>query len=172
MNMKKRDHDSNLDRLFDTTPIGMFILNEDALIEKINDAALELFQITRKDALGTRIGNGLHCQGSIEDGCGFGIQCKTCELRLAFEVTLETGQPTTRLKYTKIMLRKQEGKRYWFKASLTPLLISGKNNVVLALDNITDSKLVEESKLELLTSEEKQRRLRLSKGSCQNSGLR
>jgi PAS domain S-box-containing protein len=145
--MKKRNHESNLDRLFDTTPIGMFALNEDALIEKINDAALDLFQITREDALGKRIGNGLHCQGSTEDGrgCGFGIQCKTCKLRLATKVTLETGQPTTRLKYTKIMLRNHEEKRYWFKASLTPLLISGKNSVVVALDNITDSKLVEDS---------------------------
>jgi len=147
MNMKKRDHEeSNLDRLFDTTPIGMFALNEDALIEKINDAALDLFQITREDVLGKRIGNGLHCQGSTEDrrGCGFGIQCKTCKLRLATKVTLETGQPTTRLKYTKIMLRDQEEKRYWFKASLTPILISEKNSVVVALDNITDSKLAED----------------------------
>jgi len=147
MNMRKRDHESNLDRLFDTTPIGMFALNEDALIEKINDAALDLFQITREDALGKRIGNGLHCQGSTEDrrGCGFGIQCKTCKLRLATKVTLETGQPTTRLKYTKIMLHNHEEKRYWFKASLTPLLINGKNSVVVALDNITDSKLAEDS---------------------------
>jgi len=146
--MNKRNHEeSNLDRLFDTTPIGMFALNEDALIEKINDAALDLFQITREDALGKRIGNALHCQGSTEDrrGCGFGIQCKTCKLRLATEVTLKTGQPTTRLKYTKIMLCNHEEKRYWFKASLTPLLISGKNNVVVALDNITDSKLAEDS---------------------------
>jgi len=148
MTMNKRYHEeSNLDRLFDTTPIGMFTLNEDALIEKINDAALDLFQITREDVLGKRIGNGLHCQGSTEDsrGCGFGIQCKTCKLRLATEVTLKTGQPTTRLKYTKIMLCNHEEKRYWFKASLTPLLISGKNNVVVALDNITDSKLAEDS---------------------------
>jgi len=148
MTMNKRDsEESNLQRLFNTTPISMFVLNEDTLIEKINDAALDLFQLNREDALGKRIGNGLNCQGSTEDnrGCRFGIQCKTCKLRLATRFALETGQATTRLEYSKVLIHNEKEKKYWFRASLTPLLISGKNNVVVALDNITDSKLVEDS---------------------------
>ncbi|MDR3601721.1 MAG: PAS domain S-box protein [Desulfosporosinus sp.] len=148
MTMNKRDTDeSNLDRLFNTTPIGMFVLNEDTLIEKINDAALDLFQISREDALGKRVGDGLNCQGSTEDsrGCGFGVQCELCKLRLTTGYTLETGQATIRLEYSKIMLQNQKEKKYWFRASLTPLVISGRNIVVVGLDNITDSKLVEDS---------------------------
>lgn len=166
MTMGKRDHEEcNLDILFNTTPIGMFVLNDDALIEKINDEALELFQIDREDALGKRIGNGLHCQGSTEDsrGCGFGRQCKSCKLRLATGVTLETGQAITGLEYSKIILYSDKSKKYWFRASLTPLSINGKNNIVLALDNITDSKLVEDSakKYQVLMeqNEEQQRRM-------------
>ena len=162
MTMNKRDHEeSNWERLFNTTPIGMFVLNEDALIEKINDAALDLFQINREDALGKHVGNGLNCQGSTEDiqGCGFGLQCQSCKLRLAVEAAFETGQTRTRLEYSKVLIHNEKERKYWFRASLTPIMISGKRNVVVALDNITDSKLVEDSKIELLTSEEKQRRL-------------
>jgi PAS domain S-box-containing protein len=139
--------DSNFERLFDTTPIGMFVLNENLLIEKINDAALELFQIKREDALGKRVGDGLNCQGSTEDhrGCGFGKQCKSCELRLSAGVTLETGEAATKLEYSKTILTDSKGTKYWFRASLTPLFLKGKNNIVVALDNITDSKIVEKT---------------------------
>jgi len=160
MTMNKRDHEeSNWERLFNTTPIGMFVLNEDALIEKINDATLDLFQINREDALGKHVGNGLNCQGSTENiqGCGFGLQCQSCKLRLAVEAAFETGQTRTRLEYSKVLIHNEKERKYWFRASFTPIMISGKRNVVVALDNITDSKLVEDSEIDLLKSEEKQR---------------
>ena len=116
MTMNKRDpEESNWERLFNTTPIGMFVLNEDALIEKINDAALDLFQINREDALGKHVGNGLNCQGSTEDiqGCGFGLQCQSCKLRLAVEAAFETGQTRTRLEYSKVLIHNEKERKYW-----------------------------------------------------------
>ena len=147
MTMNERDsYESNLLRIFRSIPIGMLVLNEDALIEKINDAALDLFQINRKDALGKRVGNALNCQGSTEDsrGCGFGLQCQSCKLRLAVESALKTGHATTRLEYCKVLIDNVKERKYWFRASITPI-INGKRNVVVALENITDSKLVEDS---------------------------
>ena len=145
---------SNFEMIFNTSPIGMFLLNEYSLLKKINNSALEYLDQNREDTLGKRFGNGIHCQGSTEDiqGCGFGLSCQTCKLRLAVDSAFITGQVTTRLEYCKVLIHNETKKKYWFQASITPIMISGKRNVVVALDNITDSKIVEDS-------EEKQRRL-------------
>ena len=160
MNQEKTEV-SNFDIIFHASPIGIFILNEDLLIEKINNTALEFLDQTREDALGKRFGNEIHCQGSTEDsqGCTFGRHCQSCKLRLAVGLAFDSGQATTRLEYSKVLLHNKENQRFWFKASITPVIIGGKRNVIVALDDITDSKLVEDSKIEILKSEEQQKRL-------------
>jgi len=146
MNLKDNDT-SNFELIFNTSPIGMLVLNENALLEKINNSALEYLKQNREAALGQRIGNGLNCKGSTEDlrGCGYGTQCQSCQLRIAVETAFETEQATTRLEYSKVLIHNEKEMKYWFRASLTPIVVDGKRNVVVALDNITDSKLVENS---------------------------
>ena len=148
LNMKEENTEANnFEIIFNTSPIGMLILNEQELIWKINDAALDFLSSNREDTLGQRLGNGFHCQGSTEDlqGCGYGLQCQVCSLRSAVEAAFETGQATTRLEYSKELIHKEKLQKYWFRASLTPIMIRGERNVVVAIDNITDSKLVEDS---------------------------
>jgi PAS domain S-box-containing protein len=124
----------------------MFLINEYLLIDKINNTALEFFDLNREEALGKRFGNEIHCQGSTEDiqGCGYGIQCKSCKLRLGVVLALEKGQATTRFEY-QVLIHNEKKSKYWFQASITPVMINGKRNVVVALENISDSKLVEDS---------------------------
>ncbi|MDR3542803.1 MAG: ATP-binding protein [Desulfosporosinus sp.] len=150
---------SNFEVIFNTSPIAMLVLNINELIWKINDAALDFLGSNREATLGQRLGNGLHCQGSTEDlqGCGYGRQCQSCKLRVAVEAAFKTRQATTQLEYSKVLIHNDKDRKYWFRASLTPIMISGKCNVVVAIDNITDSKLVEDSEIELLKSEEKHR---------------
>lgn len=138
---------NKFDLIFNTSPIGMFLLNEESQVEKINDAGLELLVPHPKDALGQRIGNGIHCSGSIENnkGCGFGIQCQTCQLKLALESAFRTGQPITQLEYSKVLIQKEKEIVFWFKASITPITSEGKCYRVVALDNITDSKLIHDT---------------------------
>ncbi|MHB8072229.1 hybrid sensor histidine kinase/response regulator [Desulfosporosinus fructosivorans] len=160
---KENTETSNFELIFETSPIGMFLLNEYSLVKKINNAALEFLNQNRKDALNKRFGNEIHCQGSTEDiqGCGFGLQCQSCKLQLAINSVLKTGQAITGVEYAKVLIHNGETRKYWFRASVTPIMISEKCNVVVALDNITDSKAVEDStkksETELLLSEEKQR---------------
>ncbi|SDG68986.1 PAS domain S-box protein [Desulfosporosinus hippei] len=138
---------SNFEMIFNSSPIGMFLLNEDSLLENINNAALEFLYRTREESMGKRFGDEVRCKGSAEDikGCGFGLQCQTCKMRLAIESALKTGQPITHLEYTKILIHNGKARKYWFLASVTPVMIKGNRHVVVALDNITDNKLVEDS---------------------------
>lgn len=116
---------SNFEIIFNTSPIGMFLINEYLLIDKINNTALEFFDLNREEALGKRFGNEIHCQGSIEDiqGCGYGIQCKSCQLRLGVVLALETGQATTRFEY-QVLIHNEKKSKYWFLASISSLINS------------------------------------------------
>ncbi|HBV87253.1 MAG TPA: hybrid sensor histidine kinase/response regulator [Desulfosporosinus sp.] len=136
---------SNFEIIFNSSPIGMFLINEDFLIEKINNSGVEYLDHNQRGILGKRIGNEIHCQGSIEDvqGCGFGPKCQSCKLRLAIVLAFNAGQATTDLEYCQVLIDHEIKRRYWFKASITPIRIRDKRKVVVALDNITDSKLVE-----------------------------
>ncbi len=135
---------SDFELIFNTSPIGMFLINEDSLIESINNSGAEFLGLNRQEVLGKRIGDQIHCQGSTEDvqGCGYGFRCKFCKLRIAIESALNTGQATTGLEYCQELIHHEVKRKYWFKASITPIIISGKRNAVVALDNITDSKLM------------------------------
>ncbi len=136
----------NFEIIFNTSPIGMFVLNEDSLIEKINDSALELLDNNREDVLGKRFGDGVCCKSSTEDrrGCGFGVQCLFCELKLATDLAFKTGQSTTNLEYRKVFIHNENEKEFYFRSSITPIMVSGKQNVVVALFDITDRKLAED----------------------------
>lgn len=138
---------SNFEIIFNSSTIGMFLLNEDSILENINNAALEFLGRTREASWDKRFGDEVHCKGSAEDikGCGFGVQCQTCKMRLAIESALRTGQPITQLEYSKVLINNGKERKYWFKVSVTPVMMKGKRNVVVALENITDNKLVEDS---------------------------
>lgn len=147
MDMNKDTEINSFDLIFNTSPIGMFLLNEFSLIEKINPAGLKFLDYNPEDALGKRIGNGIHCSGSTEniEGCGFGTQCQSCKLRLAVESAFKTGQPITQLECSKVLIRKDKEKKVSFQASFTPIISAGKWNMVVALDDITDSKFAEDT---------------------------
>ncbi|MDA8224179.1 PAS domain S-box protein [Desulfosporosinus sp.] len=144
---KEKTESNNFELIFNTTPIGMFLLNEYSLIEKVNIAGLEFLDHNSENVLGKGIGNGLHCYGSTENikGCGYGIQCQSCQLRLAVELAFKTGQPITQLECNKVLIQNEKEKKFWFRASITPIMNVGKRNMVIALDNITNSKLVEDT---------------------------
>ena len=146
MTMNKENNEaSNFEIIFNTSPIGMFLLNENSLIDEFNEVASEY--LDQEDALGKLIGNGIHCQGSTEhiQGCGFGPQCQACKLRRDLDLVYKTGQATTRLEYCKVLVHNKKKRKFWFRVSLTPIMIKGKRNVVAAFENITDTKLVADS---------------------------
>ncbi|AFM40688.1 PAS/PAC sensor hybrid histidine kinase [Desulfosporosinus acidiphilus SJ4] len=138
---------NNFEILFNTSPVIMFLLDENSLVEKMNVSAFELLITKPEIALGKRLGDGIGCQGSIETarGCGFGQKCQFCELRSAIDSAIKVGKTTTAIKFSKILTAQRKEKKYWFSASVSPVMIRGERHAAVALQNITDSRLVEDS---------------------------
>lgn len=142
----KKNTEGNLQLILNTSPIGMFILNEHLIVEKINNSALELFALS-EEGLGQRLGNLIHCPGSSEDirGCSFGRRCRSCELRSLVEAAHQTGSASAQLEFPQVLIQNGTERKYWLRTSITPLVMDGQHNLVVAMENISDSKLAEDS---------------------------
>lgn len=137
-----RENEDNFEIIFNSSPIGMFVLNEFFLVEKINDAGLRLFDNQRDAVLGKRFSNSCLCKCRLEDQRGgrFGVHCQSCELNIAANQALETGKSTANMEFQITFVLEGNEVEHWFCASVNPITLMGKHFVVIALVDITDSK--------------------------------
>ncbi len=143
MGITKRENEiNNFEILFNTSPIGMLVLDEHLLIQKINNTWLKFFTKERSEVLGKRFGNSFGCKCSLDDerGGGFGLDCQTCELNIEANQAIKIGKSTPDLEFCKVFMREQREVKLWFRTSINPIMISGKRCVAIALVDITDSK--------------------------------
>ena len=138
--------ESNLNLMFETSPIGVIVMNEDFTINRMNANALEILEIdNEKDRdyiLGKRFGDGFCCRGSLKNqsGCGYGEDCQDCVLNKAATSVRESGQALTNLEVNRVFMRKGGETELWFRASITPITDRQEKCFVLSLVDITDTK--------------------------------
>lgn len=132
----------NFAHLFEASPIGIVVLNEESNIADINCSALEMLSVGKEIALGQRFGNGFNCirRFDTSEGCGCGTQCGFCELNNAIEKAQKGDEASTNIECTKVFLQDEAEVEFWFKASIVPIYFKGKRDIVIYLEDITASK--------------------------------
>lgn len=146
LEIERLNEKNNLKNMFDFAPVGMVTMDENALISKVNDAALLFINRKREDVVGKQFGEGFQClEGlSSEEGCGLGVRCCHCDLRKAILISLESGIETRNMELNKTLLINGVEKDYWFQTSISPIIVNGKRNSIITLIDITESKNREE----------------------------
>jgi two-component system, sensor histidine kinase len=138
--------ENSLNLLFDSSPTGIIVLNEDLTINRVNTNALKILdmgeEIDREFLIGKRLGDGLSCNGSYQNkgGCGQGIDCKVCSISEALETTSTNDKPITHLEFSKIFARGAKEVELWFRSSITPIRLPKERLFVINLVDITESK--------------------------------
>ena len=86
----------NCEAIFKSSPVAMFIIDETTNIVMANLAAEKLCGGSEEEILQHRPGNALRCVHSVKDsrGCGYAVNCKTCELRNTINSLISRGIPT------------------------------------------------------------------------------
>ncbi|HYE09984.1 MAG TPA: PAS domain-containing protein, partial [Patescibacteria group bacterium] len=136
------DEGSSLKQILDSAPVGMILLDNNRKISQVNDAALAIIEKQRDEILGKSIGESFDCKGSkmISMECGTSSLCKFCELRIACDKAFNSQNYTSSIEFSKILVKHGNEENYWFKASVTPIIIEGKKNVVVSIMDITGNK--------------------------------
>jgi PAS domain S-box-containing protein len=136
------NEDQKLKRILNSAPIGMITLDDTREICEVNQAALEIMEKPNKMVAGNKIGDAIGCKGSKIDRneCGTSVECTLCSLRIATDEAFESDKYTRDIEFNKVIVRNGKELSYWFRASITPLYIKGKRNVIVSIMDITDRK--------------------------------
>jgi PAS domain S-box-containing protein len=134
-----------LKNIFEAAPTGMLMVDENVIINHINKAAAVLVGKELKDMIGDQPGNALNCVHSFqhEKGCGHAEFCPKCPIRSTINKTLQTGKSTIGKELESTIVVDGKTSSIWLKISSNIVEIEGKKNVILAVDNITESKTIQ-----------------------------
>jgi PAS domain S-box-containing protein len=148
----------NLKAIFEASPVGMLLMDQNAAVTDVNDAAMKLAGKTTQEMLHLQLGDALGClhAGENPEGCGHSPSCPSCRIRSTIEGVLESNQPVRGLEVQAILVVEHARIRPWLEIGVKPITIDDKRHLLVSIDNVTDRKLAEES---LLRNEARQRAL-------------
>ncbi len=137
----------NFEAIFESSPVGMIIIDESTNIIMANAAIAELAGVDESEILQHRPGNALRCIHSVKDprGCGYAKECKPCELRNGVEALIKDGGLIRGAELAVKLIRNKKEEKVWLKVGVEQLMINSRNHWCVALDNITESKQISEN---------------------------
>jgi two-component system, sensor histidine kinase len=138
---------NNLTTMFNHAPVCMIILDKDSRVVQINDSALDFANKTRDQVIGSKFGDSLNCTSGMmnENGCGFGANCRLCELRKAVKLASIEGKSTSNIELINpFSIENDRNNLIWLWGSVSPIIINGIHNSLVTLMDITKRKEAEE----------------------------
>ncbi|MDO8303898.1 MAG: response regulator [Sedimentisphaerales bacterium] len=137
----------NLKAIFASSPVGMLLLDEETMIVDANAMIAGILSRDFGNIIGQRGGGGLGCVHSLENekGCGFAQACPECPLRKGILQVLTSGISVHGVEIQPTLLINGRQQHPWLRVSAEPVILNGHKHVIVAIDNITERKQVEES---------------------------
>jgi PAS domain S-box-containing protein len=138
---------ARLDAIFDSSPVGMLIINAESEIVRANAAAARYAGTTGPELLRQQPGSALGCAHCVPElgGCGFSSACANCSLWNTIKQVFAERNPLRGIE-TCIDVRRRSGvQTIWLRIGAEPIELDGLPHVILALDDITASKRTEQA---------------------------
>ena len=138
MELKLIEDKNNYMKVFNSAPVGVIVINEDTIITRVNEAALDFLNNSEGQSIGKRFGDAFFCQESFSDqqGCRYSTKCENCEMKIAINFALKSGISTTNIEFSKYFIVNKKAKELWFKMSITPMINEDKRTAVVVLMDI------------------------------------
>ncbi|MDD4969586.1 MAG: PAS domain S-box protein [Paludibacter sp.] len=138
---------NELKTIYDHAPVMMCVVDKDRRILYANQSFTALTGILEEEMIGGAVGNVIGCISSLDDphGCGLGLNCWNCSLRVAMEQTFDTGEGTRNVEYQSTL--NIGGERHDISLLGSTAIISNDDtdSLLLCLHDITDRKLAEDA---------------------------
>ncbi len=147
----------NLNAIFESSPVGLLLLDATTTIVRANAAAVALTEGSEAEFLQHRLGNALHCVHSAEDprGCGYSAECPLCTMRYAIGAITASGDTMRPTELPLELLRNGVPTKVWMRVGAGSVIVDGVRHVLLSMSDITEHREAEEA---LRESEERFRR--------------
>ncbi len=136
----------NINAIFDVVPVGMMLIDEHAIVKRVNNAIREMLNKDYQKIINQRFGDALGCINTVSSGrgCGNSRACELCRLHKAIDTILESRQSVNEVEIRPTF--EIDGKRItrWFRISGGPAIVDGCIHAVIAINDITESKTAED----------------------------
>ena len=128
-------NDKLLSVVFDNSPIGMVLLNNNIAIFKINHIAKSVIISDENEIVGAQPGEALRCMNHYEgaDGCGTSDNCHVCPIRAMLSDTAHTGKSYSNMKAS-LDIKTEDGvSEIELVLSSTPIYYNGERMILLTI---------------------------------------
>ena len=131
--------------ILDNTPLIMLLVDGDRRVRRLNRAVMEFTGRTREESVGFRAGEVLRCLNSLDDprGCGFGLNCRKCPLRLLIHETFDTGRSYSKEEAELTLVRGEKREDKVFLVSTSPVDVPDGRLILVCAEDITERKNME-----------------------------
>lgn len=131
---------AELKAVYDQAPLLMCVIDSSAEVRYANRAFAQFAGKFEEEIKLGSPGAVLRCLHAMEDprGCGFGIHCETCALRLAIKETFETGCGQEAVEYRTTVLRVGVREEVVMLASTSMIKTEGQPVLLLCMEDVTD----------------------------------
>ncbi len=134
----------NLLRMFDVIPVGMILIDSNAVIKQVNQAFLNMLGTNEDGILDQRLGDAIHCKAVLNSSCGNNPCCAFCEINRSVRHVLEAGMILKDVIIKHRVIRNEEEIDPWYKFNFVPITMRNERNIIIVMDDITTIKEKEE----------------------------
>ena len=136
----------NLEAIFDAAPIAMLLIDQDRTVRRINDAVRQMVRRDFRDIINQPIGAALGCIGVSDEAnqCCQAPACSDCPFPGIIDTVLNDNQSIHELEVRPTLLIDGAETTPYLSVCAEPAIIDGRDHVVIAIDDITARKEVEE----------------------------
>jgi PAS domain S-box-containing protein len=135
----------NIEAIFDAAPVGMMLIDEHKVVKRVNDAIRQMLHKDYPQIIKQRFGEAMGCVNADGDGrgCGNNPACEICQIHKAIDTVLDAQQPIHEMEVQLTLKIENRQIARWFLISSIPVVIDDHKCAVLAVNDITKSKMAE-----------------------------
>lgn len=137
----------NLQMIFDVANVGLLLVDENGYIKRVNNVISRWIGKDLTEIYNAQPGNALGCihVAPTSEQCGETPHCGTCPMRNGFETVLRTEQAIHDVEMQLTLMIDGKETQLWLDVNADPIIIDGKRHVIIAMNNISARKQVEEA---------------------------
>lgn len=131
-----------LQAIYDHSPVGLVVVNQDTTIRSINPYMFKAFKLTPVHIHGERFGNVFNCAQIVSQNavCGQTEACRDCNLRNALTTVLQTGVSIPESDMDHVFLIDEIAQKKWFRLSASRIVKDDDIFAIVTFSDITTLK--------------------------------
>jgi PAS domain S-box-containing protein len=137
-----KEKQKNIEAVFDAAPVGMLLIDEHAIVKRVNRTIRDLLNRDFKEIIDQPFGDALGCMNTVISGkgCGNSPACDLCRLHKAVDTILQSKESVSDIEVKPTFKVGEERITRWYLISGSPAIIDGKIHAVISINDITESK--------------------------------